>query len=152
LLGPLIVSWGWRSRDSGVSPFQDYFEWTGTHDPAAFLSVPAAIQFQAEHDWPAMLDTCHTLVDEARQRIGELTGLPQLCPDRPNWRGQMRAIPPPRRDNITAEALQMRLWNDYQIEFPVHDFGDQRFLRLSIQAYNSLADVDQLVSALAVII
>src|SRR5215831_7324959 len=63
ILGPLIVSWGWRSRDPGVSPFQDYVEWTGAHDPAAYLSVPAAIQFQAEHDWPAVRAACHALVD-----------------------------------------------------------------------------------------
>jgi hypothetical protein len=43
MLDPLIVSWGWRSRDPGASPFQGYFEWTGTHDPAAYPSVPAAI-------------------------------------------------------------------------------------------------------------
>src|SRR5690348_165616 len=40
LLQPLIVSWGWDSRSPGVSPFQDFFGWVGTDDPASFLSVP----------------------------------------------------------------------------------------------------------------
>src|SRR5260221_8929116 len=43
LLQPLVVSWGWQARKPGPSPFLDYFEWIGTDDPAAFLSVPAAI-------------------------------------------------------------------------------------------------------------
>jgi isopenicillin-N epimerase len=152
MLDPLIISWGWRSRDPGVSPFQDYFEWTGTHDPAAYLSVPAAIQFQAEHDWPAVRDACHALVDEAQRRISELTGLPPISPDGLEWWGQMRAIPLPKNESVTVEALKARLWNDYQIEIPIHDHGDYRLLRLSIQAYNSPADVDRLVEALNAIL
>jgi isopenicillin-N epimerase len=152
LLDPLIVSWGWRSRDPGVSPFQDYFEWTGTHDPAAFLSVPAAIQFQAEHDWPAVRDACHALVDEAQRRIGDLTGLPPISPDGQDWWGQMRAIPLPKVAGVPAETIQARLWNEYQIEIPVHDYGTLRLMRLSIQAYNSPPDIDRLVSALAAIL
>lgn len=152
MLDPLIVSWGWRSRDPGVSPFQDYFEWTGTHDPAAYLSAPAAIQFQAEHDWPAIRGTCHALVDEAQRRIGQLTGPAPISPDGPDWWGQMRAIPLPKSADVAAEALHERLWNDYQIEIPIHDYGDLRLMRLSIQACNSPADVDRFVSALAAIL
>jgi isopenicillin-N epimerase len=55
LLHPLVVSWGWESLNPGVSPFIDYFEWRGTHDPAAYLSVPAAIAFQAQYDCMASL-------------------------------------------------------------------------------------------------
>jgi selenocysteine lyase/cysteine desulfurase len=33
----------------------------------------------------------------------------------------------------------------------VYDYGNQRFTRLSIQAYNSPSDVDRLVEALAAI-
>lgn len=152
LLDPLIVSWGWRSDDPGVSPFQDYFEWTGTHDPAAYLSVPAAIEFQAQHDWPAIRIACHALVDDTQRRIGDLTGLPPISPDGPAWWSQMRAIPLPTSETLSATALQARLWDEYQIEIPVRDYGDLRLMRLSIQAYNSPADVDRLVNALAALI
>jgi isopenicillin-N epimerase len=152
LLDPLVVSWGWRSLDPGVSVFQDYFEWTGTHNPAAYLGVPPAIQFQAERKWPTVRAACHALADEAQPRIGDLTDLPPISPEEPGWWGQMRAIPLPKRDNITAGALQARLGNERQIEILIHDLGDQRLLRLSIKAYNSPADVDRLVSALAAIL
>jgi hypothetical protein len=64
----------------------------------------------------------------------------------------MRAIPLPKRDGDTAEALKARLWDEYQIEIPVHDYGDLRLMRLSIQAYNSPAGVGRPVSALATIL
>ncbi|MHB8648106.1 MAG: aminotransferase class V-fold PLP-dependent enzyme, partial [Thermomicrobiales bacterium] len=52
LLEPLIISWGYQADVPGPSLFLDHFERTGTHDPAAYLSVPAAIAFQREYDWP----------------------------------------------------------------------------------------------------
>lgn len=51
LLLPLIVSWGWEAELPSSSLVQDYFGWTGTADPAAYLSVPAAIGFQQRYDW-----------------------------------------------------------------------------------------------------
>jgi len=82
LIEPLVVSRGWNrdvgrvsipgdeeagmesrptSLDLGTSTsrFVDEQEWQGTRDPAAYLSVPAAIQFQAEHDWPRVRQECH---------------------------------------------------------------------------------------------
>ena len=68
LLEPLVVSWGWNRGDEvaglldlgvNTSRFIDEQEWQGTRDPAAYLSVPAAIQFQAEHDWPRVRQECH---------------------------------------------------------------------------------------------
>lgn len=61
-------------------------------------------------------------------------------------------VPLSKRDGATAEALKACQWDEYQIEIPVHDHGDYRLMRLSIQAYNSPADVDRLVSALAAIL
>jgi isopenicillin-N epimerase len=63
----------------------------------------------------------------------------------------MRAIPLPTSEGVTAEAIQAWLWNEHRIEIPVHDDGDLRLMRLSIQAYNSPADVDRLVSVLTAV-
>lgn len=148
MLQPLVVSWGWRAINPGPSPFQDYFGWTGTSDPAPYLSVPAAIAFQRQHDWPSVRATCHEMVSAASQRIGALTGLSPISPDSPDWYGQMRSIPIPRTA-ATAQEVQQRLWNDFQIEVPIVDWQDQRFVRISIQAYNTRRDVDRLVAALS---
>ena len=151
MLQPLVVSWGWRAITPGPSPFQDYFGWTGTSDPAAYLSVPAAIAFQREHDWRAVRAKAHALALTASQRIGALTGLPPISPEKTDWWGQMRAIPIPRTA-ASAQEIHQRLWNDFQIEVPIVHRQDHRFVRISIQAYNTPRDVDRLVAALTEIL
>lgn len=148
MLQPLVVSWGWRAITPGPSPFQDYFGWTGTSDPAAYLSVPEAITFQQRHDWSTIRARSHTLATAASQRIGAMTGLSPISPETTDWYSQMRSIPVPRT-SPSSEALRQRLWDEYQIEIPVMDWGDHRFVRISIQAYNTPRDVDRLVTALA---
>ena len=143
LLQPLVVSWGWRSEYPGPSPFQDYFGWVGTDDPAAYLSVPAAVQFQQAHDWPTVRRACHALAAWARERVADLTGLDPVCPD--DWFGQMCALPLPPG---TLARLGTRLWDDYQIEIPHTRWQGHEFLRLSVQAYTSVADIEKLLDAL----
>ena len=149
LLQPLVVSWGWQAREPGPSPFQDYFRWIGTDDPAAYLSVPAAIEFQERHDWPRVRADCHQLAREARERLAALTGLPQICPDSAEWWGQMCAVPLPTQAELTAEALKRELWERQRVEVPIVEWQDHRFVRVSIQAYNSPRDVDRLVAGLS---
>lgn len=145
---PLIVSWGWESLKPGISPFQDFFGWTGTDDPASYLSVPAAIAFQREHQWDVVRQACHELASSARQRIAALVGSTQICPDSPAWWGQMCAIPLPDGD---APELHRRLREEWKIEIPIVSWNARRFLRLSLQGYNSPADVERLLTALSAI-
>jgi isopenicillin-N epimerase len=145
LLRPLVVSWGYESLSPGVSPFVDYFEWTGTADPAAFLSVPAAIRFQAERDWPAVRAACRALLAQARARVRALGDEADLCPDGPEWWAQMAALPLPPCD---AAALKARMWDEYGVEAPIVTWGGRQLVRVSVQAYNTPADIDRLVAAL----
>ncbi len=145
LLKPLIVSWGWESEVPGVSQFQDYFGWIGTKDPASYLSVPAAIAFQREHDWDTVRLACHELASSARQQITALVGCEPICPDSPQWWGQMCAIPLPDGD---ASALQQRLRDEWSIEIPVFSWHGRRLIRPSLQGYNGPADVERLLTAL----
>lgn len=166
LLEPLVVSWGWEpeqttllSLDGGESsPFILQQEWQGTRDFAPYLSVPAAIQFQAEHDWPRVREECHELVRYAREAIGELTGLGQICPDSPEWYAQMATIPLPPCD---AAELKRRLYDDYRIEVPIIEWpalgragtgGGRQFVRVSVQGYNTREDVEELVKALTTLL
>lgn len=148
LLNPLVVSWGWQARTPGPSPFQDYFGWIGTDDPAAYLAVPAAIDFQAAHDWPRVRAACHRLAGEARERIAALTGLPQICSDGAEWWMQMCAVPLPAERPATGEELRTRLWEEYRVEAPITEWQGWRFVRVSIQAYNSRRDVERLTEGL----
>lgn len=146
LLDPLIVSWGWESDHPGPSRFIDHHQIQGTRDPSAFLSVPAAIAFQQEHGWDSVRQRCHTLAQATRRRIDDLTGLDPICPDGSDWYSQMVSIRLPEGTDTTA--LGKRLFDDHHIEIPVLRWNNQPFLRLSVQAYVSEADLDALVEAL----
>lgn len=148
LLDPLVVSWGWESENPGPSTFTDYFEWTGTFDPAAYLSVPAAIRFQQEHRWSDVRTACRVLLTGLRRRILDLTGLPPLCPEGLGWTEQMLSLPLPAAWGKPAR-VQSRLWNDFRIEVPVLAWSGQTLIRISIQAYNGPGDGERLVAALA---
>ena len=145
-LEPLVVSWGWEGETPGPSPFIDVHEWQGTRDLAAFLTLPAAIRFQAERGWEQVRAECHTLVCETRARIDALTGLEPLCPDSAAWLGQMATIRLPPVDSV---ALKARLYAEYRVEVPLVRWAEADFVRVSIQGYNTRADVDTLVTALS---
>jgi len=146
LLEPLVVSWGWHSETPGPSRFIDEQEYQGTRDIAACLAVPAAIQFMKTHNWPAVQRGCHQLVRHARHAITELTNLAPVTPDAPTWFGQMAAFPLPACD---GETLQYRLYNEFAVEIPITIWNGQPLVRISVQGYNTQADVDALLEALA---
>ena len=139
-----MVGWGWQSANPGLSSFVDQFDWYGTQDPAAYLSVPAAITFLREHDWPRVQAACRALLASARAQIGELTGCGQIAPDSPLWWRQMASIP---LDPAFA-AVAHRLHDEYRIEVPVVAWNEYLFLRISIQAYNRREHVETLIDAL----
>jgi isopenicillin-N epimerase len=143
LLEPLVVSWGWQAERPGPSPFIDWHEWQGTRDLSAYLTVPEAIRFQRERDWPVVRAACHALALETRERIVALTGLPAICA--PSAVGQMFAAEMPRCD---IECLKARLYDEYRVEVPAIRWGGRVFLRVSFQAYNDRADADALLRGL----
>jgi isopenicillin-N epimerase len=146
-LEPLVVSWGWEAEKPGPSRFVDWHEWQGTRDLAAYLTVPAAIRFQAEHAWDAVRSRCQTLATETRRRIDALTGLPPICPDgRDTWFSQLIAARLPECD---LDAAKARLYDEHRIEVPLIRWNRQSFVRVSFQAYNDEDDADALVLALA---
>lgn len=146
LLEPLVVSWGYESEKPGASTFIDHHEWWGTRDMAAFLSVPAAIEFQALHDWDKVREACHRLARDAQRRICELTGLSPLHSQADGWFRQMTAAPLPA--DTGAAVLQSRLYDEHRIEVPLIEWNGHKLIRVSIQGYNTQEDVDRLLAAL----
>lgn len=146
-LEPLVISRGWgHATSDGNSPFVIYNEAQGTRDLSAFLAVPAAIEFQAEHNWELQRQRCHELASYTRASINALTGLDPLCPDSPQWYSQMVSI---RLPEVDLTRLGQHLWQDYRIEVPLLRWNGQPMIRVSFQAYNDLADADALINALA---
>ena len=142
-LEPLVMSWGWEAEKPGPSRFVDWHEWQGTRDLSAYLTVPAAIRFQAEHAWDDVRLRCHRLAVATRGRIDALTGLPPICPD--SWFAQFFAARLPECD---LDALKVRLYDEHHIEAPLIRWNGQAFIRVSFQAYNDEDDAGALVLAL----
>ena len=145
LVEPLVVSWGYETEFPGTSRFIDEQEWTGTLDIAAYLSTPRAIAFYAEHNWDQIRWQCHALAQYARAQISNWTGSPPLCPDSPAWYMQMFAAPLPACD---PAQVKQQLYDRFRVEVPLVVWQTQPYVRVSIQAYNTLEDVDRLLDAL----
>ena len=151
LIEPLIVSWGYHATAEIAtgSQFIDYLQWTGTRDPAAYLSVPAAIQFMQENDWDKVQQECHGLLRSAIERICELVEMEPLYPLDSDLYAQMGIAPLPNSD---LGLLKKRLYGEYKVEVPLIQWEDKQFIRISIQGYNFQEDIDILVSALEVLL
>jgi len=148
LIEPLIVSWGYHAtaETTSGSQFIDYLQWTGTKDPAAALAVPTAIQFMRDHNWDEVRRECHALLRRAIERICALTGMPPLYPLDSDFYSQMAIAPLPLSADLTS--LKSRLYDEYQVEVPLIQWQDRKFVRISIQGYNTPSDVDALLEAL----
>jgi isopenicillin-N epimerase len=141
---PAMVSWG-RIYPEDVQRWFDEFIWSGTRDAAAWLAVPAAIDFLESYGLARFRTECHALAQYARQRLVEFTGLEPIVPDDPVWYGTMAHVPLPLGD---ARLLQRTLWERHRIEVPIVSWNDRRFIRVSCHLYNTRDHVDRLLEAL----
>ena len=134
---PIVVSWGWRD-DAG---FAERHGWAGTRDPAAYLSVPKAIEVHATFDG----DRQRAVADLAEERLAEL-GLPRVRGEPSPY---MRAVELPPGD---SDELWQRLYAEHRVEVPVFEWEGRRLLRVSIGPYNDEEDVERLVAALEAVL
>jgi isopenicillin-N epimerase len=148
LLEPLVVSWGYRTtpETTSGSRFIDLFQWSGTRDPAAALSVPSALEFMQTHKWDVVRRKCHQFLITAIERICQLVSAPPLYPLDSDLFFQMGIAPLPAQVNILE--LKRRLYDEANIEVPLITWNGQNFIRISIQGYNRASDIDQLIDAL----
>ncbi len=148
ILNPLIISHGWQSdRVSegpfGGSPFVDAMEIQGTRDPSAWLTVPEALRFRRENYWQEVSRACSDLAYETAERLYEICGSKPIAA-REFSAPQMVSIPIPAPDSAWFQRM---LYEQFRIEIPVVPWKGQSFLRLSVQCYNTKAEMDLLVEA-----
>ncbi|MBN2383773.1 aminotransferase class V-fold PLP-dependent enzyme [bacterium] len=145
LVEPLVVSWGWHPEKQRETPYIDLIEWQGTRDIAAYLTIPAALQFMSDHDWPAVRQKCRSLLEQAVELLTRETPLePIVQPDRP-YGLQIASffLPPCDRDSVKSQ-----LYDRFGIEVPIVIWKGNNVIRISIQAYNSLEDIKILTLAI----
>ncbi|WP_051224641.1 aminotransferase class V-fold PLP-dependent enzyme [Flavobacterium tegetincola] len=144
-LEPLIVSWGYESLMPGESQFLDYHEYQGTNDNSAFLCTPAVIDFLQKNHWKEQSALAKALVLENYPRFCKLLGSQEIAPLTNEFFGQMASVPVQTKN---PQALKDLLYDKYKIQVPIMVLNENVYLRYSINAYNSQADLDILFQAL----
>jgi len=146
LIEPLVVSWGWESAYAGSNALVDFIERQGTRDLSAFLAVQDAIRFFEKNNWDAVREDCHQLACQAARQITGMYQIQPLSPIKKEWFSQMVSVPIP--GHVDLAEIHRRLYDEYQIEIPVLEWAGHHLVRISIQGYNTSADVETLVTAL----
>jgi isopenicillin-N epimerase len=153
---PLVISHGANSPRADRSPFRLEFDWTGTADPTAYLTVPEAIRYMGSllpGGWPELMAHNRGTALAARDRLCVTLGVARPAPD--SMIGSLAALPvppafgPPARDG-EPDPLQTTLFDRFGIELLVYHWRalGTRILRVSAQLYNTAADYERVAQAL----
>jgi len=152
---PVVISHGANATRTDRSRFHLEFDWPGTFDPSACLSVPTALDFMAslvDGGWPEVMRRNHELALRARDILCDRLGIDPPAPD--DMLGSMAAVPltegKPYIPTLYGDPLQDALFYEHNIEVPIHPWPYQpkRVLRVSAQLYNEISDYEKLANAL----
>jgi len=142
-INPLVVSWGYDAEIPGVSKYLDYHQWQGTNDPSPYLTVPDVIAFLKEYNWKDVSLNCRKINIEARKLVNKTLNKMPISED--EFIGQMSAIEIKCTDSI---QLIKKIYEDFKIVVPIVKWENKMLLRFSIQAYNSMEDIEKLIFAM----
>jgi len=147
LVKPLITGWGWGDERELLvgNDFVDFNQWLGTNDVTAYLTIPDAIEFFKQNNWISVRNRCHSLLSSAIKQVCAITQKQTLYRTE-NLYAQFGIAPLP--DQVNVLELKQFLF-EQKIEIPVYEWNNYKFMRISIQAYNTQQDVDRLCSVLS---
>jgi isopenicillin-N epimerase len=140
---PLVPSHGYGGG------FHDEFDWTGTHDPTSYLSVPAALDFFGGLGWQRIRTHNHELAAYGRRIVSEAVGTSSPVPE--GSFGSMAVVALPHGVASTEEdaaSAQARLYERHRIEVPFSAWSGRGLVRLSAQVYNSPSEYERLAEVL----
>jgi isopenicillin-N epimerase len=148
VLRPGTISHGWDGGYPGESRYHQLFDFTGTHDPSAYLTVPTAIRVVEESlagGWHEMRTRNHELALAAREVLCAALAIEPPAPD--GMIGTLAAVPVPPGD----DDLGVHLAERHRIEAPVFAWPTppQRLLRVSAQLHNTIEQYDRLAEIVA---
>ncbi len=121
------------------------FDWTGTRDVGAWLSIPDGLAFGTRFGWPDIRAHNNALAAAMAARLAAAFGTEILGP--PEARAHLAAIRLPLGracDETRAAALLARLYDVGRVQAPIMAFENALWVRVSAQIYNVPADADRL--------
>lgn len=142
---PVVISHGANTPRPGRSRFHTEFDWVGTDDPTAFLSMPAALHFIRSllpGGWPEVREHNRRLVLAGRKHLCEALEIDPPAPE--SLIGSLASLPlpdgspEPPKSALYADPLQERLLAEHGIEVPIVPWPapPKRLIRISAQLYN----------------
>ena len=156
---PTVISHGWNQAfPSTTNRLHALFDWTGTHDPSAWLCVADAIRTvggMLPGGWSDVMARNRALALEGRDVLCAALGVAPPAPD--EMIGAMAALPLPPASGGAAQPsawaedpLADVLRHRWRIEVPVMSWPapPHRLVRISAQLYNRPADYRRLAEAL----
>jgi isopenicillin-N epimerase len=152
LVHPLVISHGWAATRSDRSRFQLEFDWPGTLDASAILSIPAALTFLGglfEGGFPALYAHNHALALNGRDTLCAALGTAPPCPDSLLGSLAVALFPEVTPKVPTPDALYNALVAR-GIEVPIVPLPGypSGFVRIAAQVYNSPSEFVVLAEAL----
>jgi isopenicillin-N epimerase len=141
---PLVISHG---RGQG---FHAEFDWVGTRDPTAWLTIPAAIDWHVRAGGQTLRDRNASLIEIAATALASRWNTE--VGSRDGNHAAMTTVRLPLRAEATPQlALNVRasLRADHRIDVVAVAFAGRLWARISAQAYNSLPDYERLGDAVA---
>jgi isopenicillin-N epimerase len=160
-LRPLVTSHGRNDPRPDRPALWKEFDWQGTGDPTAFLSLPEALREIGSLDpggWGGHMASNHEKAVNARRLLNDRLGLEPVAPE--SMLGAMASIALPMEpDEVTTDALTRALADEDRFEVPVGPFPvracrvpgqppARALLRISAQRYNEPSDYERLAEAL----
>ena len=128
------------------------FEWTGTCDAAAWLSLDTTFKFFAELNPPVLQARNHELMSQARALLAQELGTKLPHPDSVDLYGSIACIQVPYSGKASLENLRIlrkEFFDAHRIEVPFTSVTeDALFVRPSAHCYNSLPQYEKLAAAL----
>ncbi|HTJ85109.1 MAG TPA: aminotransferase class V-fold PLP-dependent enzyme [Polyangiaceae bacterium] len=153
---PLVTSHGAKSTRGDRSKYRLEFDWIGTIDPTAYLSVPRAIEFVRslhEDGLEGVMRDNRALALRARSLLAARLGVDVPSPD--SMIGSLAALPipdaaPDACSGPFGDALQETLVGKHRIQLPIFPWPrwPKRLIRVSAQRYNRLEQYERLADAL----
>jgi isopenicillin-N epimerase len=155
--------WVQPDRQAGIHPtvvshhldegFAREFGWTGTRDISPWLTVPTAISFLAELGWDAVMDHNHRLAVWAHQMLVDRWRVEPISPLDGSLLGSLATVRLPgslaKLEGQEHQALQQRLYDEFQIELPLVRWNNHGMLRVACQVYNTPTEFERLADAIS---
>lgn len=154
---PTVISHGAKVKTTHRSRFHLEFDWCGTMDPSAYLTVPDAIDFIdrcVPGGWAEVRQRNRRLALQSRRVLMQALQLEAPCPE--SMVAFLAALPlPAGRSNdsnapLATDPLQDMLFYNHRIEVPIIPWPTppNRLLRTSSQLYNTIDQAEYLARAL----